>query len=228
MAVNISTLAELIDSLTWTKIIQTTILILILGISWGLWENRATIYNSLKVTARIETDNALVLNLSNTTIFLLDDTTAKMKSLIGGMQVVNVDFKKNSRSSSYFAFSDINLKTAFANYQASKIADVPLFTDSEVNNQRIINLINGEFICNDFKDTMAIKAIPRAADTITTICAISIPPYYGRFSGYMNIYLLRKPTVDETTAIRQIARDVSLKIYETDVDKSNRYAEKRT
>lgn len=203
---------------------QLFVFLLILGLSWGFWENRTTIYNSLRVSVRVETQEALLLNLSPGTLFILDDTTSKMKNLIGGIQVVNVDFKKNNRSTSYFAFSDINLKTSFANFQASKIAETPLFTDNELNNQRIIDLINGEFICNDFKETQSFKSYPRAGDTIATVCAISIPPYYGRFSGYMNLYLIKKPTTDELTVIRQLSRDISLKIYETDVDKSNRYS----
>jgi hypothetical protein len=34
------------------------------------------------------------------------------------------------------------------------------------------------------------------------------------------LYLLKKPTVDEISIIRQISRDISLKIYEKDVDTS--------
>lgn len=227
MDVKVTTVTGLLKTLTWNKIIQTTVLLIILGLSWGFWENRTTIYNSLKVTVRVESQDALILNLSSGTVFALDDTVSKMKNLIGGIQVVNVDFKKNNRSTAYFAFSDINLKTSFANFQASKIAETPLFTDNEINNQRIIDLINGEFICNDFKDTQSIKAYPRAGDTIPTICAISIPPYYGRFSGYMNIYLIKKPSADEISVIRQLSRDISLRIYETDVDRSNKYSEKK-
>lgn len=227
MDVKVSSVAGFLKELSWNKIIQTTVLLLILGIAWGFWENRTTIYNSLKVTVRMESQDPLILNLSAGTLFSLDDTTTKMKNLIGGIQVVNVDFKKNNRSTAYFSFSDINLKTSYANFQASKISETPLFTDNEINNQRIIDLINGEFICNDFKDTYTIKAFPRAGDTITTICSISIPPYYGRFSGYMNLYLVKKPTSDEISVIRQISRDISLKIYETDVDKSNKYSLER-
>lgn len=224
MDVSATSVKSLLATLSWNKLIQLFVFLVIIGLAWGFWENRTTIYNSLKVTVRVETNNPLILSLSSGTLFSLDDTVVKMKGLIGGLQVVNVDFKKNNRSTAYFAFSDINLKTSYANFQASKIAETPLFTDNEVNNQRIIDLINGEFICVDFKDTQAIKAFPRAGDSIPTVCSISIPPYYGRFSGYMNLYLIKKPTPDEISLIRQLSRDISLRIYETDVDKSSKYA----
>ena len=227
MDVSATSVKSLLAVLSWNKLIQLFVFLIIVGLAWGFWENRTTIYNSLKVTVRVETSDPLILSLSSGTLFSLDDTVLKMKGLIGGLQVVNVDFKKNNRSTAYFAFSDINLKTSYANFQASKISETPLFTDDETNNQRIIDLINGEFICADFKATYAIKAFPRAGDSIPTICSISIPPYYGRFSGYMNLYLVKKPTPDEISLIRQLSRDISLRIYETDVDKSSKYTSEK-
>lgn len=214
----------LLKVLTWMKIVQATVLIIILGSTYGFWENRVTIYNSLRVGARVEVEQPLVLLLSTGTINMLDNTTTKMKDLIGGIQVVNVNFKKNTRSTSYLVSSDADLKKSYENFVAKKISDTPLFTDLETNNQRIIDLINGEFVCYDFKNTPAIRIFPEASNSISTVCSISIPPYYGRFSGYMNIYLTRKPTIDDNGIIRQIARDLSLHIYEYDVDKSGKYS----
>lgn len=209
--------------LSWQKVIQSAALIFILAVTYGFWENRTTVYNSLKVGARVEVEQPLILSLSPGTTSMLDASTVKMKELIGGIQVVNVNFKKNTRSTAYFAISNTTLKKSFDQFTAGKIADTPLFTDVEPNNQRIIDLINGEFVCYDFRNTPALKAMPNAGDTIPTVCSISIPPYYGRFSGYMNVFLVKKPTQDEVNLIRQIARDMSLHIYEYDVDKSGKY-----
>lgn len=209
--------------LSWQKIIQATVLIIILGTTYGFWENRTTIYNSLRVGARVEVEQPLVLNLSAGTTNMLDSSTVKMRDLVSGVQVVNVNFKKNTRNTAYFTSSNAILKKSYEQFMATKIADTPLFTDVESNNQRIIDLINGEFVCYDYKSTPAAKIFPAAAEVIPTICSISIPPYYGRFSGYMNIYLSRKPTPDDVSFVRQLARDMSLHIYEYDVDKSGKY-----
>jgi hypothetical protein len=213
----------LLKVLTWQKIVQATVLIFILLITYGFWENRTTVYNSLRVGARVEVEQPMILNLTPGTKSVLNGSASKMKQLIGGIQVVNVNFKKNTQSTSYFAISDDILRYSYQQSLLSNISDTPLFTDVEVNNQRIIDLINGEFICYEYRSTPAIKAFPGASESIPTICSISIPPYYGRFSGYMNVYLVKKPTSDEIGLIRQIARDISLRIYETDIDKSVRY-----
>lgn len=225
---DVKNITSLLKVLTWQKIVQATILIVILGVSYGFWENRVTIYNSLRVDARVEVEQPIVIQLSPATISTLEESVQKMRGLISGVQVINVDFKKNSRSTAFFVSSDPILRKEFEDFQAKKITDISLFSSSEVNNQKIINLINGEFICNDFKDTAGAKIMPRAMDTVPVVCAISIPPYYGRFSGYLNIYLAKKPTPEEISIIRQIARDLSSRIYETDVDKSSKYRYERS
>ncbi len=216
-------ITSLLKVLTWQKIIQATVLIFILGTTYGFWENRITIYNSLKVGARVEVEQPLIISLSPGTIALLDDSVTKMKPLIAGIQVINVNFKKNTRSTSYFSIGDPILKKSYEHFSSVKLTDTPLFTDVETNNQRIIDLINGEFVCYDYKNTPAIKIFPEAQQSVQVICSISIPPYYGRFSGYMNVYLTKKPTPEEVSIVRQIARDMSLHIYEFDVDKSGKY-----
>lgn len=220
---DVKNITSLLKILTWQKIVQATILVVILGISYGFWENRVTIYNSLRVGARVEVEQPIVIVLSESTTRVLDESLQKTKGMISGIQVINVDFKKNTRSTAFFISSDPILRKELEDFMARKVTDTALFNSSEVNNQKIINLINGEFICNEFKDTVAGKIIPRAQDTISVVCSISIPPYYGRFSGYLNLYLSKKPSPEEISIIRQIARDLSLRIYETDVDKSSKY-----
>jgi len=228
MDVKVENIAKLLKILTWQKIIQATVAIFILGTAYGFWENRVVIYNSLRVGARVESEESLILNLSSPTIVTIDETVGRMKPLVAGISVTNVNFKKNTRSAAYFSISDPTLKTAYESFKTNKISDTVLFNDSEANNQRMINLINGEFVCNDFKETIGARTLPTAVNTVSTVCSISIPPYYGRFSGYMTIFLTKKPTVDEVAMIRQVSRDLSLRIYETDVDKSSKYAyEKR-
>ncbi len=223
MDVKVEHITKLLSVLSWQKIIQATVALFILGTAYGFYENRTIIYNTLRVGAKVETDDPMILVLSPATTTLLDETVSRMRSTVAGIAVTNVNFKKNNRSIAYFAINDETLRRAYDDFQITKVADTVLFNDDEFNNQRIINLINGEFICNEYKKTISAKSMPTTVGTISTICSISIPPYYGRFSGYMTIFLIKTPTTDEVAIIRQVARDISLRIYETDVDKSSKY-----
>lgn len=221
MAMSFKPLMDFIRVLSWQKLAQATIFVILIISAWAFWENRATIYNSLKVGARVESDEPLVIQLSRPTQAYLETTLARSKDTIAAIQIINVNFKKNSRSSAYFIFNDAELKNAYNIFAESKLSDIPLFTESEINNQRLINLINGDFVCIDFKDAPSSKIYPNVAKNISTVCSISIPPYYGRFSGFLNIYLIKKPQNEELVYIRQLSRDISLRIYELDIDKTN-------
>ncbi len=222
MAIRLNSIKDLINSLSWQKIFQALVLILILLGGWGFWENRITIYNSIKVGARVETDDPLVINVSSTTKAQFNLALEKSKDLVAGLQIISVNFKRNNRSTSYFAFNDRDLKLAYEHFAETRIAETPLFTDSVINNQRIINLINGDFVCYDYKDTPAFKLYAQSLKNVTTVCSISIPPYYGRFTGYLNIYLTRKPENEEFVLVKQLARDMALRVYETDIDRSSK------
>lgn len=212
---------EAMSFLSWQRIFQLFVLVMIIGITVASWENRSTIYNSIKVGAKVETNAPLIMTLSSGSLNRIDEAVHSSR-LIGGMQVVNVNFKKNTTSTAYFSFNNDAIKVAYSNYIGNKSYDSPLFTNSEATNQRIIDLINGDFGCIQFKDSQQYKEFPAASPDIVKVCSISIPPYYGRFSGYMNIYLTREPSSEELSGIKMVAREISLKIYETDVDRANK------
>lgn len=223
MQISLTNVTGFLKVLTWKKIVQGTIVLLIIGTAYGFWENRIIIYNSLRIGVRVETEEPLIVNISSGTKNVIDTTLAKAKGFIAGIEIVNVDFKKNSRTTAYSSYIDDNLKKAVDKFSETRISSVPLFTEREVSNQKVIDLINGEFICQSYADTVVSTLIPKGAETVETVCAISIPPYYGRFSGYMNIYINRKLSGDDILYVRQLARDLSIRIYETDINRSARY-----
>jgi hypothetical protein len=220
MEIKLDNLTNLLKVLTWGKIIQATVFLLIVGISYGLWDNRTVVYNSLKVGARVESSGPVVIDLGQSTQEYIDATTKKASSFIAGIEILSVDFKKNTRSTAYFSIVSDDLKKMYAEYAQYRVAPVPLFTSNELRNQKVIDLINGDFSCSTVDGT-SITILSNVEKVVKNVCSISIPPYYGRFSGYMNVYLLRIPTEEDISVIRQMSRDISLRIYEIDINKSS-------
>lgn len=218
----LESVTDFLKALSWIKIVQTLIFLTIIGFFYAVWENRVVVYNSIKVGARYESSEPLILALGKESSEYIGGIAEKSREMVAGIHIVSVDFKKNSRIITHSYITDDNLRISFKNFLDNKIAPTPLFTENESNNQRVINLINGEFVCVPFQESLA-GILFKGSTTVTTVCSISIPPYYGRFSGYMNVYLKKMPTDHDIITIRQIARDISLRIYETDINKSLQY-----
>jgi hypothetical protein len=214
---NIKPVTGVLKTLTWIKISQLVILMFAIMAFWLFWVFRADVYTSMKMGALNTVTLVTSIDVSPKSRSAIVDIINKNPTLIAGIQVVNVDFKRNVRSSSYFAFSDVNLQISVQDYLNTSVAETPLFTDVEPNNRQIIDLVNGEFICNDFKDTIAGKIYYNGSTSVSTVCSISIPPHYGKFSGYLNIYLKRKPDEIDRDTIRQMAREISESIYTNDI-----------
>ena len=106
-------------------------------------------------------------------------------------------------------------------YLNSKIVDVPLFTEDKKDNNRLLRLINGEFICMPYKDSTAYKYVPEGEQLISTVCGIGIPPSYGEFSGILTIYLKDVPNSDLTEQLFLLSREISLRIYDDNGTEDN-------
>lgn len=209
--------ADLLKALTWKKIAQVIVLFLVIGFFWFAWMFRTNMYSSLKMGSLNDVDQTIVIELTKETKARLNDTVTRLPNLVAGVQIINVNFKKNSRSTSYSFVTEPVLKVSMYEYEQSLVTATPLFNTNEINNKRIVDLVNGEFICTPFKETLGAKIYPKAINTVTTICSVSIPPHYGKFSGYMNIYLKRVPDLTEIDMIRQLSFELAGTIYVTDI-----------
>ena len=218
---NLKPVTELIQSLSFSKIAQLVVLILILLLAWFSWSYRTSIYSSARITAISDTNDPIFIETSLRSQHYIENILSRSRDNIAGIQILSVNFTQNSRTTSYFGFNDEILKKAVEYYVSRKVSSTPLFNSDPINNKRIVDLINGNFTCTPFNDTFAAIAYSQARGHVATICSVSIPPYYGHFSGYMNIYLRKAPSVSDTEFIKQLSRELSLMVYENDIIKTS-------
>lgn len=150
---------------------------------------------------------------------VLDDinTAVDKSKIIVGIQIVSVNLQKNSGQVVYAYIRDESVKKDYDNFESSNIIpEFPIFTKSANLDQRIEKIINHEFVCESFENTVVYKYMPNSADTIKYVCAISIPPSFGEFNGIVDIFLYKDPTDLEKDLIRilikTIADDASLEL----------------
>lgn len=212
----IEVVKQFLSVLSWEKILQVAVLLVILLLSWAAFENRESIYNFVN-QKKLATSNQKNTSLSKKTIEEINSSVTR-SNLIIGIQVVIVDFQSNSRTVVHTYADNNELLQAYNRYATSNITqEIPLFNSDESNNNRVIALINGEFLCYEFGDSIGAKYAPETIDYIHTVCSNGIPPFYGRFTGMIAVYLAKKPTVEEIDQVKTLSKRLSSLIYENDL-----------
>lgn len=215
----VSALKSLLEVLSWKKVLQLLLLLTVLGLGYATYENTEPLVNFFSKN-KLSTGNVNVL--SRSTVNQLDKIVSE-SSVIAGMHIATVDFKSNTRSVVYGGFNNPVLTKMYAAFHERRIdVNIPLFSEDLTNNSRIISLINGEFVCYNYRDSIAFKLAPAAAsDYVTMTCSLGIPPYYGNFAGIVTVYLRTDMTDVEKGQMRLFMQRISTLIYESNFADKN-------
>lgn len=216
---NLGLVQSFLQILTWKKLLQLTLFICIMGLSWATYENREVIYGFAS-QKRIDPSSPLVKTLSDITLEELS-TLVEKSDLIVGVEISLADFQKNQRIVIY-TYRDANnteLRKLYADYERSLIGNMPLFTTDIADNKYLIDLINGEFSCQPFIKLIPGLPLPEIGAHIKHTCSNGIPASYGRFTGIIQIQLARPPRLDEFDQLRSVSRLYATSIFERDLNK---------
>lgn len=204
-----------INGLSLKKIFLFTLFLFIVGFSYATFENRDSVYNFFIKSAQIHKTLATRTLSKKTTTEI--DLAVIQSDIVVAIQVTLVDFQRNTRVITYTSIDKPELRVIFNRFIKTAPAELPLFNTDPINNRRLVNLVNGEFICDPYRDTIAAKFLPESMEHIDTLCANSIPPFYGRFSGIIGIYLKRQPTPNEVDQIRTLSKTLSSTVFNNDL-----------
>lgn len=203
-----------IKILSWQKIAQVVVFLFVILLAWGIYENREIIY-SFAGQPKLPLDTS-VTKLSKASTDMVHSAVYR-SDIIVGIQIAIVDFPRNTQLILHTDIDNLTFKETYDKYVAGAIAEIPLFNDDIVNNRRLIELINGEFVCSPFTTTITGKLFPGANSAVHSVCSNAIPPRYGKFTGTVNIYLARQPTSEEADQIRTLSRYIGTQIYDVDL-----------
>lgn len=209
----ISALRSFINALSWRKISQLAVLLLLVGSAYVLFELRNSIYGLFNGTKISNTPYHFEISKQSADHI---DSIVKKSDLIVGIQITIVDFQRNSRSIVYTNTDVSELNYIYSMYFEQNGVTLPLFNSDTVNNERLVSLINGDYICKPYNETILYRLTPDSAKYIEVTCSTGIPPFYGKFSGTVTILLKREPTPEEIDQIRGLSKDISNMLYERD------------
>ena len=138
-------------------------------------------------------------------------------NLINSIVVLNADIRNNRRIPIYWYSADLSIQKSLDGLFNGRYGGIPLFTSDEKNNENIVSLINGEFSCGGYESSGNQTIFPSMGSRFSHVCRISLPPYYGHFSGYITFTLNRSPNTGELDALKADAINISTEIYLRDI-----------
>lgn len=151
------------------------------------------------------------------------DTQLRIKEIVDaepsitGIMISSADLRLNeSRILSFYA-SDVALRRANETSMRVSSGRIPLFTNMDVSNAAIIQLINGHFACVPTTTTLLGQLYPEITASNKAACRASIPSYYGYFSGYVTFFLSEMPSNAKEAQVKLIIEKLANDIYFRDV-----------
>jgi hypothetical protein len=127
-----------------------------------------------------------------------------------GVQVSALDIQTNSRVIVYTHLLDSTVEKIYLSSLAkNNYGSYPIFTKDNNPNERVIRLLNHEFVCVDFQETLIFKIAPELGGHVQYICSISIPPSYGEFKGLVTLFLDTPPTDDDQLQYQALIKEIS-------------------
>lgn len=191
------------------KITIIALIITILITAVSTWVLRDILFPSVPDVYPI-----VVLNIPN--ILKTDiERATKVEDNVVAVQVVTIHFYRNIRTETYTYINSPILQSMYDKFMSTKVVEIPVFNNNAENNKNMLKLINGEFVCVPFSESMAGKYVPSASDYVEYVCSIGIPPHhYGEFIGILSVYLKKIPNKEDHNMVFLFIRELSNKIYD--------------
>jgi hypothetical protein len=212
----IENLPKIMRAMTLGRVMATAFLAVVFVLCYILWDGRQLIVDKVMVSGITKRSGASIVAMEETRAEVI--RAVERSPLIIGVQLVNVNFSANTRSTAFFFSERKGLQDRVNASLDALVSPSPALIKNDLeNNMRLINLMAAEFICYETKVTLLARIVPDLALSAPYMCSISIPPYEGNFSGYLNLLLERAPGADEVTELRSIARLLAHSIYDREL-----------
>lgn len=213
-------LAKVLDKISLMRVGLIIILTLITMSSVIVYENRNSFFSFPSFTQPKSP------NLVGGSFVIGRETKQRIQQIIThtdyilGISVRNADLRLNKNVGVYYYGKPGVLTTMYENLLSSSTDLFPLWSSNLDLNNQIIRLIGGDFYCLPFNATLLQSLRPDLAVEVKSVCRVSLPPYFGYFTGFIEIYTNKDLTLDEMQVLQVVFKDLSNKIYQNDVVKT--------
>jgi hypothetical protein len=212
-------LQDLTDSLTIRRLLLTVLAGCMFTTGTVIYENRdflfQEIYSRATGTHAVQQPPWIVSDETKSELISVVKNSLNIKFIA----VNEVDLQKNTRVPKFWYIQDPAGQGLEAKVQST--LPQPVFDYDAKNTQQMVAVLNNEFNCAKYQDTIYGRLYPELTKAVPTICRIAIPPFYGRFIGILEIGFSSQPSKEELDAARLEVARIAVEIYLRDVLKKS-------
>ena len=192
------------------RVLMLALTAIVCIVSLTLFEHRSAVSDIfLKTKDPTYTAN---LSLSTETKKHIEDLVTRLED-VNMVLVVAANIRVNQREVIYYYSDDRAVDGIIKNVANSRTVVQPIFSNDEKTNAEMVSVINGEFGCYKNDENSGTIIGPRINAYVPAVCRVSLPPYYGEFSGYITIGLTHLPDPALQNLIRTEAIRLATEIY---------------
>ncbi len=205
---------KLIASITLNKVFIWVAAIAVSIVFYTIYENRRSMF--IPTPGVVTNPVGFTFSASARTQEQVKNKVNTDNSIIG-ISIKSADLRLNEALSIFLASDDPLLTEIDFAMRSAGTNRMPLFSSIGDANIKVIQLINGQFICVPFNYTLFAKMHPELKGSIKIVCSSSIPSYYGFFSGFIQFFINEDLSLEQQAQLKITAERLSTEVYLRDV-----------
>lgn len=213
-------LGKFLSWLTPRKLLMVTFFFVAVIVSVTMFEQRSLILSAISSGDGMPLPAPAKIKVPDSLQATIVDYVSNNKKIVF-FAVVSSNIRINQSETVYFFSDDELMKQLEADARRNSGSVFPIFTSSQTENSQMVAAINGEFACYKYEETFKNRSVPDGADIAPFVCTISLPPYYGEFSGFLLFGLKSAPLATEIDEFRLAGTRFSTEIYTKNFRRKN-------
>jgi hypothetical protein len=197
--------------------------VLLLGFMAVVMITTLTVFENRTQLSEGIADRGKERNLFDEPIKLSKSSEEQIKTVTKGhaeilmISVISVNMRVLQRTPVYVYSGDVQIQKMVDNQLAARTGTIPVFTKDEKADADMVSLMNGDFSCVKYGDTVNATIFPALAGRVKQLCRIGLPPYKGNFAGYISVMLSDMTGPYKEDEIRLELTKLATDIYLSDV-----------
>lgn len=207
----IGLLAKIVRTISFTRVVIWLLTATIGIVGYTFFEHRNDLIDATKKFGAERV--GISFKISNQSLLKIQDLVKNNNSIVG-VVVIAADLRLNLKTVVAYEGYDKNNNQIVTSDSLRRLA---FFNKSEDNNRQMVHMLNGDFFCLPFEHSQLKYVLFNTNSAATYVCSVSLPPYYGNFSGFISVLLNAGPDLNLQLDLKNRIDILSTEIYLRDI-----------